>query len=89
MHSVRTVLKAACPCSDGQQHEATLCQGSNVTSQGPKEDLGSVTTESIKKNAEEVDTGHCVLMAGKSEIYYALVCINKETATDRCSWIES
>ena len=73
-HSVGAVLKAASPCSYRQLHEASLCQGSNGTSQGPKEGLATVTTEPIKKKIrEEVDTGHCVPMAGRSEIYCALL----------------
>lgn len=70
-------------------HEAILCQGGHGTCQGPKWGLAAVTTEKHnKKNGEEVATGHCVPVAGRSEISCAPLWVNKESTTDGC-WTES
>lgn len=37
-----------------------------------------------KKNREEVATGDCVPVAGRSEISCALLWVNKESTTDGC-----
>lgn len=41
-----------------------------------------------KKIREEVGTGHCVPMAGRSEISCTLLWVNEKSTTDGC-WVES
>lgn len=78
------VLEAAHPCSY-RQSEAILCQGGHGTCQGLKWGSATVTTETNnKKIGEEVATGHCVSVAGRSEISCAPLWVNKESTADGC-----
>lgn len=71
--------------------EAIPCQGGQGTCQGLNWGLATVTTETSnkkKKIREEVATGHCVPVAGRSEISCAPLWVNKGSTTDGC-WTES